>query len=207
MRSSPLRQGAQSPAGDRVLDRLFWYNLTEMENICQNCGQMPATLHYTVSGPDGQQEVHLCEKCLAELSKIESSLKDLSNRDITESKVLAAAAELVLKLINLRNSAEIKTSDSIVCPRCRMSIRDFKSGGGLGCPQCYHSFSTDLEMIIPSIHEGGKIHRGKSPKPTDRKLRRCLELERRLSQAIASEDYETAARLRDELAETKKKTN
>jgi protein arginine kinase activator len=174
------------------------------EFMCQSCGKHPAIFHYTIEAPDGLHEIHLCEKCIENLGEFENELRNLSEQLTTDSGALQKAVDFLLKIINKNQQAVPDTSPSLNCPQCRSSLRDFKNEGFLGCPMCYRIFSEELELIYPRLHEGSRSHRGKSPKPGDRKMRRCLELESALSRAVADEDYEAAARFRDQLTEARK---
>jgi protein arginine kinase activator len=74
--------------------------------------------------------------------------------------------------------------------------------GLLGCPRCYDSFATQLESIIPRSQNGATTHLGHVAHRTadlvDQQARRRSILEE-LERAVASEQYERAARLRDQL--------
>jgi len=83
------------------------------------------------------------------------------------------------------------------CPDCRLRYVDFRAGGRLGCPRDYEVFRTGLMPMLLRFH-GASRHVGKRarsrPGAADR-----LRLRARLRQAVAREDYEEAARLRDQL--------
>ena len=75
------------------------------------------------------------------------------------------------------------------CPVCGFSIDDYRRTGHLGCPDCYSVFARELdpgaEPISSVPEESPAIYRAR--------------LEKELQQAIAREDYERAAQLRDQL--------
>jgi protein arginine kinase activator len=92
-------------------------------------------------------------------------------------------------------AAEIK------CPRCGFSQADFKKSGRLGCPECYQTFAEGLSGLLKTMHKGTR-HIGKVPEA----LRLSREtgdrlklLQKKLNKAIETEDFETAAQLRDEI--------
>ena len=75
------------------------------------------------------------------------------------------------------------------CPVCGFGVEDYRRTGHLGCPDCYTVFARELnplavEEAAPE-HESANITRAR--------------LQNELKQAIAREDYEQAARLRDKL--------
>ncbi|MBS0197856.1 MAG: UvrB/UvrC motif-containing protein [Planctomycetes bacterium] len=98
-----------------------------------------------------------------------------------------------------------------VCPSCRMTFNEFKQGGLLGCPECYRAFEAQLGPLLERAHEGAIAHAGKSPRrqgapvarPTGLSLaERAMRLEalhKQLEQAVRSEQYEIAAKVRDEI--------
>jgi protein arginine kinase activator len=83
-----------------------------------------------------------------------------------------------------------------------MTYSDFKKIGRLGCGQCYETFKAYLVPLFKRIH-GSDIHMGKIPgkKKTTRAPRKVDvdELKRRLKRAVTLEEFEEAARLRDEI--------
>jgi protein arginine kinase activator len=88
------------------------------------------------------------------------------------------------------------------CPGCGLEFARFRKTGLLGCAECYDTFATQLESIIPRSQNGADAHLGhvahRHADVMDRQARRrtiLAELER----AVATEQYERAARLRDQL--------
>ena len=85
-------------------------------------------------------------------------------------------------------------------PRLRApSFMEFRTGGRLGCPNDYEVFARGLLPLLQPAH-GATRHVGKAPRrraPAGRSAR--LRLRARLREAVAREDYEQAATLRDQL--------
>jgi protein arginine kinase activator len=86
------------------------------------------------------------------------------------------------------------------CSHCGMTYTDFTKSGRLGCEKCYETFKEILIPLIQRVQRAG-VHHGKSPLPGDPKKRKreseVQQLQAKLKTAIAAEDYEEAARLRD----------
>jgi protein arginine kinase activator len=98
------------------------------------------------------------------------------------------------------------------CPHCGYQLSTFRQNGRLGCTRCYESFQAALRPLISSIHgnvqhveesavkEHKPVPPPKAPAPSppsgDPKVRALRE---KLAEAIQSEKYEEAARLRDEI--------
>lgn len=100
------------------------------------------------------------------------------------------------------------------CPICGMAYADFKRTGLMGCESCYRAFESQLLPLIERAHEGGSFHIGKTPKrlathsperlalalaEAEARAQRIRLLMRELDGAVASEKYELAAKLRDQL--------
>jgi len=80
----------------------------------------------------------------------------------------------------------------------------------LGCPQDYEVFAQPLLPLIESIHDGKTFHCGKVPSTTPKRTKNQVELHSlklKLEQAVKKEDYELAAKLRDQIAEKEKQEN
>ena len=89
--------------------------------------------------------------------------------------------------------------DTKVCNLCGFRFSDIRSHGKVGCPECYNTFSEELDGIIKQIH-GSATHTGTSPSTLPPTKESKLEiLKEKLSQAISDEKYEDAAKIRDEI--------
>lgn len=102
-----------------------------------------------------------------------------------------------------------------VCPSCETTLAQFRNSSLLGCAECYRAFESQLAPLIERAHEGATHHTGKIPRqagappaPVDlatriamaeERAKRVQALRKQLADAIATEQYERAAKLRDEL--------
>ena len=90
-----------------------------------------------------------------------------------------------------------------------MNFSSFTQNEVLGCPDCYDSFARELSPMIERAQNGGTSHAGKCPRrggaSLDEKLR-IQRLGRQLEDAVAAEQYEKAAKLRDQLRELEPET-
>ena len=78
---------------------------------------------------------------------------------------------------------------------------EFKAVGRLGCPQDYQVFRQALEPLLAKIHRSTR-HAGKTPAHAAANSARQLELmqlRQQLRQAVETEAFEEAARLRDQI--------
>jgi protein arginine kinase activator len=82
-----------------------------------------------------------------------------------------------------------------------LGIADFKKTGRLGCSACYVTFGEGLNTLLKAMHKGTE-HVGKLPQRAHRALElndRMRTLTENLEKAVAEENYETAASLRDQI--------
>jgi len=155
---------------------------------CSRCSK-PATLHITEIRHGTVQAVHLCESCAQEY---------LSNSSMTESP--EPSDQLAAQLSQL-DEEELQEYEDLVCPNCGMTFREFRQQGRLGCPHDYVAFEDELMPLLENIH-GETQHVGKVPKRAPHASKRQYELIRlrnQLKSAVDDEQYEEAARLRDEI--------
>lgn len=80
---------------------------------------------------------------------------------------------------------------------CGMSVQDFEQSQRLGCPNCYETFREMLMNTLKISQTRGGSHRGKVPRGMQEYALRRESLDRELEDAIHSENFERAARIRD----------
>jgi protein arginine kinase activator len=161
--------------------------------LCERCQERPATVHLTKIVNFEKTELHLCEVCAKQAG---SELGILIEPNFSFQNLIAGLLEGDLNL-NQQPSA-VK---SICCQSCGLTFSDFRKNGLMGCEDCYRYFREGMEPLLKKMH-GSTNHNGKVPKRTGGKVRLRKEiddLKRQLQQAVAQEDYENAARLRDEV--------
>jgi protein arginine kinase activator len=92
--------------------------------------------------------------------------------------------------------------ESIRCAYCTMSLADFRESGRLGCASCYATFDQSLRALLRRVHGNAK-HAGRQydapPPDLLHEVTALGELRERLRRAIAQEEFETAAQLRDQI--------
>ncbi|MGI6452547.1 MAG: UvrB/UvrC motif-containing protein [Syntrophomonadaceae bacterium] len=166
---------------------------------CENCQQRPATVHFTQMINGSKVEMHLCQECAA---KKGAFVFDLDNK-FSISNLLGSFFGTNL----LQGTKTI--SPEMICSNCGMSLAGIRQTGKLGCSECYISFEGELEPSLRRIH-GNSRHIGKIPSRggSEVLLKRQLDnLKAQLQQAVAAENYEKAAEIRDKIKELEKKAN
>ncbi|MEI8197266.1 MAG: UvrB/UvrC motif-containing protein [Phycisphaerae bacterium] len=102
-----------------------------------------------------------------------------------------------------RPEADTKALDPEACPICGITWAQFKQSARLGCPHDYTLFAAKLGPLIKRSQENFGQHAGKVPlairQSDPGRIVAAARLKRELDQAIDAENYEQAARLRDQL--------
>ena len=156
------------------------------QTLCQNCGTKPATIFYRETKNGVRREWQLCPDCASKMGIVDFQENlfsfPLFSHHATEQKKAAA------------------------CPLCGTTLAEIRSRGKFGCSGCYDTFADHLDLT-PFV---GKGYPGKkeetyaessapaSPQDheTDSELSKWKDA---LKKAIAAEDYESAAVLRDKI--------
>jgi protein arginine kinase activator len=165
---------------------------------CQRCGERPAVIHLTTIVDNTHTEQHLCEACAAQQGiQTEASLAKFPVGDLLGSLGKGSATQLPA------------TDATTRCEACGATLQDFRDTGRLGCAQCYETFETSLRTLLRRVH-GASRHMGEpyvSPgtrEPVDEHGASLAApglsaLREQLQRAVEAENFELAARLRDEI--------
>jgi len=156
--------------------------------LCEECGKNPATLSITVTTGNGVTTRKLCPECM---KKMEMSLVKGDIQSFLSS---------IMSVLSHEKKAD---QPSITCSACGLSYAEFEHTGRLGCAQCYRDFAEQLKPMLQKIH-GRTQHAGRKPTvfvpdPQDELNARAAELRQKMDDAVAAENFEDAARYRDEL--------
>ncbi len=159
--------------------------------LCEKCHKREATVH-TVQVINGEKKEHYyCEEC-AKLSDFENPI---SFQDIFQSLLNYGLGNKQEEYTNQYRNSSVK------CPICGMTYEELRRSGKFGCSSCYEAFEPYITGSLKSIH-GDNTHKGKVPKSNGGPLLKkheIDELKRKLVEAIAKEEYEEAAVLRDRI--------
>lgn len=161
------------------------------DNIqCGLCGNS-ATVHLTQIVNNKIHKVDLCEACA-------------QKKGVTDPEGFSLADLLAKTNLSFEPSESQAT-----CPQCGHKTADFRRTGRLGCAACFEVFESVLLPVLEDMHPGTQ-HKGKVPKQALRRQSSQLEISQlkdSLKQAIDTEAYEEAARLRDLINEIELSTN
>lgn len=165
--------------------------------LCDKCKKNTATTHLKRSVNGQTTEFHLCSYCAAQMGYLHNNgIVDMLASMFSESLLLNPA------------------SSNVRCKTCGATFNDIASLGKAGCPNCYETFENELKSSLNNIH-GNVSHIGKKPNssaftvteskpaPVKTNEQKEAELKQLLKKAIAEENFEEAAKLRDLIKELK----
>lgn len=159
--------------------------------LCEICKNNEANIHVTKIINGVKQEMNMCEKCARE--------NDEFNIDMTTPFTFQNILSGIVDYMNQGNAKGNALEP--VCNNCGTTYGEFKKTGLLGCSKCYETFNRNLLPIVKRV-QLNVDHAGKIPKKMGKdmlKKRRLIQLKEELNKAIATEEYERAAVLRDEI--------
>ncbi|MBI3601929.1 MAG: UvrB/UvrC motif-containing protein [Candidatus Omnitrophica bacterium] len=164
---------------------------------CDICGKKKATVHLTEIVDEQMSEMHLCEECARQKS--------------VQMEQQFGLADLLAGLSQAAPTTKETKEGALKCAGCGLNYEDFRKFGRLGCSQCYVSFSEHLAGLLRKIH-GSNRHLGKAPYAFKAQVPAAVgtsaallpsdnleDLKKQLHGAIAAEDFEKAATLRDKI--------
>ncbi len=159
--------------------------------LCDNCLKNNASVHMTTFVNGQVKTVHLCGQCAAK-KKTAVVMPWFSFNDFMSTFY-----------------DQVEAQDQ-KCSMCGTTLESFKKDGKLGCVNCYKVFEESILPVIKGIHMN-MTHNGKRPgervivepgkeNEIDELQNRKEHLKLKLREAVAVENFEEAARLRDEIA-------
>lgn len=182
--------------------------------ICQSCGKHEATTHVKTIVNGVVTERDLCTEC--------AQKEGVANWNPFQS--LGSFENPFFSLSNLFGSFLGSSLPETItrCPVCGSSFRDISQSGKVGCSECYNLFYDQLLPSIQRLH-GSPSHTGKNPTgqamqvmphseltvsehkgPSERELK-IAQYQQELQDAIAKQDFEQAAVLRDQIRDLQQK--
>ncbi|MCX8014458.1 MAG: UvrB/UvrC motif-containing protein [candidate division WOR-3 bacterium] len=154
---------------------------------CSICQKAAAVVVITTIDKDGKtMELALCQECAAK-------------KGVGEIKKIKLSVQEILAELQEKVSED---DYNLICDSCGMSYADFRKKGRLGCANCYQAFAAKLETVIKRSHNATQ-HIGKTTTGGRKRVSELFEIKKlraSLQNAIAKEDYELAAKIRDEIS-------
>ncbi len=163
------------------------------KQTCMQCQNNQAAVKLTKLVKGTVEELWLCHECAARHSPYQKKMGTMS-LDALLAGILSQSKEEAA-------ARPGSPATDLSCPSCGMPYDSYRSTLLLGCSECYEAFE---KMLVPDLRKfhGATVHRGRVPESTPETFeaqRDPSELKRRLQEAVDSENFELAAKLRDEL--------
>ena len=161
--------------------------------MCDECGIRPANIHLTTIVNGEKKDINLCTECMARKKDLKIDFSALADK-IGEMLTSGTAS-------SHKEATDEAPIPDLTCESCGTSYETFLKTGYVGCAQCYEVFRQPLSAWLQQ-HVGGDHHVGRhagSLNESIEKKMRLSALKRRQQQAIAEENYEAAATLRDQI--------
>ena len=182
---------------------------------CEKCGKNEANVRYTEIINGSRKEIRVCEKCAKEMG-IDNVGFDMP---FSFSNIFSDFFEepSIGLLPNLKK-------ENTICKTCDDTFNTLLNTGLLGCEDCYSEFESKLDPLLKKIqasnrHVGRKskneekinkdiieVNEEKAHEEKKEETKKVLsineqieELSKKLNEAIAKEEYEEAAKIRDEI--------
>lgn len=168
--------------------------------ICEICKKNKATVHVTKIVNNNKQEFNICEECAREMDGLNFNDSLNFGTPFSFQNILSGIMDYVSQ-----PAQSIKSSD-LVCENCKTSYREFKEQGLLGCSECYRYFNSTIMPVVKRV-QGNVEHTGKIPNKSGKDIierKKLIKLKEDLQKAIALEEYEKAAEIRDMIRQVQK---
>lgn len=163
--------------------------------LCQNCGKNEATTHIKQVINGDTAERHLCSECAEHLATATRSrasasmLPDFSGISSAMQSIRSARRE---RWFAARNAALRSMISSARAESAARSATKF----------FYNELKPSLQRIHGQIHHSGKIASTAEPvSEEEAKIDEKEELKKQMDEAVAAQNFELAAQLRDRIKE------
>lgn len=170
---------------------------------CQKCKKKIATVTYTENINGKKTKYSLCEECAKEL--------DIDNLVFDEFDNSLFKSFFKQNLVQ-----EKKLANDKKCSCCGCTFEDIIRLERLGCSNCYDEFQEKLDIIFKKMHGKNRYVGRKKEESKNIEKNEAIEeinieeseikiekLEETLKKLIEEENYEEAAKIRDEIKNIK----
>jgi len=149
------------------------------KELCEICGKRPAEVEF-IEIVDGKKVVmHLCKIC----------------------------ANHKANGLSLLLTEEIEENSTPICPNCGTPLSQIKQTLRVGCPVCYDAFRDVIKDLLKKLQGSASFTAQIDLKTSEEKDLVVMKyrLKKELDEAVKNEDFERAAKLRDEIEDINKR--
>lgn len=171
--------------------------------ICENCKQRPATVTITMTKNNEEVVKHYCEVCSGQQDYLHI---DEEVKPVTIEQIFSDWFGIPTWSSNAPQSKQ-PSQEKQQCEICGMTYQQFLKEGKFNCPNCYHAFYERLPEVFKRLHNGATEHTGKIPGGLNKTYQIKKEIEvlrQKMKSAVEQEEFEEAAKLRDEVKQLEK---
>lgn len=180
--------------------------------LCDICNINEATIHVQEINQGKKKTLNICTHCAAE--------HNLSEKEIEGFNLAEILYNLSSQMLNKQPHEEVNENESpslenpdfsdflkhLKCT-CGWDTVKFRETGRLGCAECYKVFAPLLKDALKSMHKG-TFHIGKVPgaqvDQNGKIAMKIMSLQKKLEECVQKEEYEEAAKIRDEINKIRK---
>ena len=184
--------------------------------LCEKCRAREAVVKL-IALENGQKVEHnFCAECVQEMGM--EAMNIMMDQMMDESNPIGKLVAEMMGTMNLSSEQAPKAPEelkNIICPKCGTSYKEFVEASRFGCATCYDIFGPLMNENVKNVQAGDR-HTGKHPAygwlnsdapaqagGTPAKALTPKEeirlLENQLADAVAVEDFESAAKYRDQI--------
>ena len=164
--------------------------------ICEHCKQRHANVTVTQVQNGQKRERHYCEVCAEQFHPFQFEV----NEEPTSLQQLISNWVNFVPSTAKKESTKANSNSQKECQTCGFTYRQFLKQGKFGCENCYEVFSEQLPQLLERIQAGTKHVGYVEETPSKEKIEhKVAELREAMQQAIAVENFEEAAKIRDEV--------
>ena len=164
--------------------------------LCDNCKKREASVRYEENINGEKKKLNLCSLCSQKLGITSANFMD----------------NMLLSFFDEPLGLEYEKVKEDKCPICSYTFSDYLNTGLFGCPSCYNTFESKIEPILKKLH-GKSYHIKEDNEKIEKSVNNTSgntvnevdKLKKELDLAIAKEEYEKAAVIRDKIKELTKR--
>lgn len=155
---------------------------------CEKCGK-ESVYHSTLIVNGVSRSTNLCRDCAIKEGVFAAEKPSLFD------EMFASFSDLL----------GFEQVENVICPVCKTTLREFKSTGKLGCPNCYEMFREEIAGVLKRIapfesHKQETIKTQKSKPQKLSKEEQIKALRDEMKHAVSEEKYEDAAKIKKQIS-------
>ena len=164
--------------------------------LCDRCGKNNASYFIKSTANNKTTQYLLCSECAAELGM--AGAKPFQAFSAANDYKFGGSPFFT-------GYSPMPAPTRRICPVCGASAEEITKTGYAGCSECYRTFADLFSVVVTRLH-GRASHSGRVPHGRNGESYRqravekeIKELKAKMDEAVKTEDFELAAKLRDKI--------